>query len=178
MSPIQKTQSIKNLPVRHIRKNDGDTRSLLGGLMSVKISTAETQGHFCVCEGLMAPNAAIPLHYHPDVEAFIVLDGSLDVFRVTDGKPESVKVQVGEMVFIRSNAMHGFCNRSGRDARILILCTAGLEAFFEEASIRVEACQSTEIEAPKPEEIQRVLAIARKHGQVFVDNGGATHAAF
>ena len=178
MSPIQKTQSITNLPVRHIRKNDGDTRSLLGGLMSVKISTAETQGHFCVCEGLMAPNAAIPLHYHPDVEAFIVLDGSLDVFRVTDGKSESLTVQVGEMVFIPSNAIHGFCNRRGRDAHILILCTAGLEAFFEEASIRVEACQSTEIEPPKPEEIQRVLAIARKHGQVFVDNGGATHAAF
>lgn len=178
MSLIQKTQSTTNLPVRHIQKNDGDVRSLLGGLMSVKISTAETQGHFCLCQGLIAPNAAIPLHYHPDVEAFIVLDGSLDVFRVTDGKSESVTVQAGEMVLIPSNAMHGFCNRSGSDARILILCTVGLEAFFEEASIRVEASQSTAIEPPKPEEIQRVLAIARKHGQVFVDNGGATHAAF
>jgi hypothetical protein len=35
--------------------------------------------------------------------------------------------------------MHGFWNRSGRDARILILCAVGLEAFFEEASTRVEA---------------------------------------
>lgn len=178
MSPVQKSQSTTNLSVRHIRKNDGDTRSLLGGLMSVKISTAETKGHFCLCEGLMVPNTAVPLHYHPDVEAFIVLDGSLDVFRVTDGKPESVTVQAGEMVLIPSNAVHGFWNRSGRDARTLTLCTAGLEAFFQEASIRVEASQSAEIQPPKPEEIQRVVAIARKHGQVFVDNGGAAHAAF
>jgi hypothetical protein len=112
------------------------------------------------------------------VQAFIVLDGSMDVFRVTNGESESVTVQAGEMVLVPSNAMHGFCNRSGRDARILILCTGGLEAFFEEASIPVEACPSTEIEPPKPEEIHRVLAIARKHGQVFVDNGEAAHAAF
>ena len=178
MSLIKMDESATNLPVRHIRKNDGDARRLLGGLMSVKISTAETQGQFCLCEGLIVPNMAVPLHRHPDVEAFIVLDGSLDVFRVTDGKPESVRVQAGEMALIPSNAVHGFCNRSARDVRILTLCTAGLQAFFEEASIPVEGSQCTEIEPPKPEEIERVLAIARKHGQVFVDNGGPAHAAF
>jgi hypothetical protein len=170
-------ESASNLTVRHIRKNDGDVRSLLGGLMSVKISTAETQGQFCLCEGLIVPNMGVPLHRHPDVEAFIVLDRSLDVFRVTDGKPESVRVQVGEMALILSNAAHGFCNRSARDVRILTLCTAGLQAFFEEASIQVETSQSTEIEPPKPGEIERVVAVARKHGQVFVDNGGP-HEAF
>ena len=178
MSLIPGTQSTTNLPVRHIRKDDGDTRSLLGSLVSVKISTAETQGHFCLCAGLIAPNAAVPLHYHPDVEAFIVLDGSLDVLRVTDGKPESVRVQAGEMALIPSNAIHGFWNRSGRNVRILTLGTAGLEAFFQEASIRVDASQSTEVAPPKPEEIERILAIARKHGQVFVDDGGPIHPAF
>ena len=79
---------------------------------------------------------------------------------------------------IPPNAMHGFCNRRGRDVRIVILCTVGLEAFFEEASIRVDTFRSTEIEPPKPEEIERVFAIARKHGQVFVDNGEPNHAAF
>jgi mannose-6-phosphate isomerase-like protein (cupin superfamily) len=177
MSLKQMDESTPNLAVRHIRKNSGDTRSLLGSVMSVKISTAETQGHFCLCEGLIVPNTAVPPHYHPDVEAFIVLDGSLDVFRVTDGKPESVRVQAGEMALIPSNAVHGFYNRSGRDVRILTLCSAGLEAFFQEASTRVEPSQSTEIEPPKPEEIDRVLAIARKHGQVFVDNSGPIHAA-
>jgi hypothetical protein len=82
------------------------------------------------------------------------------------------------MAMIPPNAMHGFCNRSGRDVRIVTLCTAGLEAFFEEASIRVDTSRSTEIEPPKSEEIERVFAIARKHGQVFVDNGGPNHAAF
>jgi hypothetical protein len=51
------------------------------------------------------------------------------------------------------------CNRSARDVRILTLCTAGLQP-------------------PKPVEIERVLAIARKLGQVFADNGGPNHAAF
>jgi mannose-6-phosphate isomerase-like protein (cupin superfamily) len=176
MSLTKRTEPTTNLAVRHIRKNDGDARSLLGGLMSMKISTTETQGHFCVCEGLVPPDMAVPLHCHPDVEAFLVLDGSLNVFRLTDGKPEAVTVQAGEMAMIPSNAMHGFCNRSGRDVRVLTLCTAGLEAFFEAAGVRVDASQSTEIEPPKPEEIERVLAIARKHGQVFVDNGEPTHA--
>ena len=178
MSLIKSTEPTTNLPVRHIRKNDGDARSLLGGLMSVKISTTETQGHFCLCEGLVVPNMAVPLHCHPDVEAFLVLDGSLDVFRLTDGKPESVTVQTGEMAMIPPNAMHGFCNRSSRDVRVVTLCTAGLEAFFEEASIRVDTSRSTKIEPPKPEEIERVFAIARKHGQVDVDNGVPNHAAF
>lgn len=70
------------------------------------------------------------------------------------------------------------CNRSARDVRILTLCTAGLQAFFEEASIPVDVSRSTKIEPPKPVEIERVLAIARKLGQVFADNGGPNHAAF
>jgi mannose-6-phosphate isomerase-like protein (cupin superfamily) len=171
-------ESATNLPVRHIRKNDGDARSLLGGLMSVKIRTAETQGRFCLYEGPIVPNMAVPLHRHPDVEAFIVLYGSLDVFGVTDGKPESVRVQAGEMALIPPNAVHGFCNRSARDVRILTVCTAGSPAFFEEASIPVDMSGPAKIEPPKPEEVERVLAIARKHGQVFADNGGLNHATF
>ncbi|HKW33044.1 MAG TPA: cupin domain-containing protein [Candidatus Acidoferrum sp.] len=177
MSVIQKTQSNTDLPVRHIRKNYGDARSLLGGRLSVKISTEETQGHFCLCAGLIGPNTAVPLHYHPDAEAFIVLDGSLDVFRLTNGKPESLTVQAGEMALIPCNAVHEFRNRSGGDVRVLTLCTAGLEAFSEEASIRVDASRSDKIEPPTPLEIERVLAIARKHGQMFTEKGGPNHAA-
>jgi hypothetical protein len=79
MSLIPKTQSTTNLPVHHVRKNDGDTRSLLGSLMSVRISTAETRSHFRLSEGVIAPNTAVPMHNHPDVEAFNVLDGSLSI---------------------------------------------------------------------------------------------------
>jgi hypothetical protein len=44
MSLKQMDESTPNLAVRRIRKNAGDTRSLLGSVMSVKISNAETQG--------------------------------------------------------------------------------------------------------------------------------------
>jgi hypothetical protein len=47
------------------------------------------------------------------------------------------------MGLIPSNAVHPFIKRSGRDVRILTLYTVGLEAFFQEASIPVDASQST-----------------------------------
>jgi hypothetical protein len=63
-------------------------------------------------------------------------------------------------------AIHGFRNARDRDVKLLLTCAAGLGRFFEEAGTPLHENQSTRANASS-EEIQRVLAIARKHGQRF-----------
>ena len=70
MSLTKMDESTTNLPVRHIRKNDGDARSLFGGPMSVKISTAETQRWFCLCEGLARKHQVFADNGGPNHAAF------------------------------------------------------------------------------------------------------------
>ena len=50
--------------------------------------------------------------------------------------------------------------------KLLLTCAAGLGRFFEEASTPLTENQSARANV-SPEEIQRVLEIAMKHGQRF-----------
>ena len=56
-------------------------------------------------------------------------------------------------------------NPGPESARLLITCTRGLEDFLLEAGRRVSDADARE--PATPEEIERVLGIARKYGQVF-----------
>jgi len=69
-----------------------------------------------------------PLHHHAFGEAFYVIDGVL-TFRLGD---EDVTCSRGELAFASGGTPHTFANCSGRDARMLIVCTpAGFERYFE-----------------------------------------------
>ncbi len=70
------------------------------------------------------------------------------------------------MVNIPPDTMHGFRNAGDRDVKLLLTCAAGLGRFFEEAGTPLTENESARANL-SPEEIQRVLEIARKHGQRF-----------
>ena len=81
--------------VRRIGRNDGDILSLLGTVMHLKVSSRETLETFFIGEATLPPNAFVPLHYHPDVEVFLVLKGTLEVMHASDGKPEFLPLASG-----------------------------------------------------------------------------------
>ena len=65
-----------------------------------------------------------PLHHHAFDEAFYVLDGEL-TFQVGQ---ELVRRRGGELAFAKRGVHHTFANLSGKDARMLLVCTPGTSA--------------------------------------------------
>jgi len=64
MSPSKPMESPDSAIPRHIISSDGELLSLLGAAVRVKITSRETLGAYCVCEGRLPPRrfraAALP----------------------------------------------------------------------------------------------------------------------
>ena len=168
MNPSKSHESTKGPVVRHIVTTEGELFALLGTITRIKVSHRETLGTFCCCEARLPPNAFVPLHYHPDVEVFYVLKGTLEVLRMANGKTESLALTSGEMALIPSNAMHGFRNTSGGHVNLLVIGGPGIEAFLVEAGSPRTRLTSDETTAPSSDEFQRMLEVAKRHSQVFI----------
>lgn len=152
--------------VRHIGRSDGDLLSLLGAVTRLKVSTRETLKTFFIGEATLPPNAFVPLHYHPDVEVFLILKGTLEVMQASDAKPEFMSLASGEMALIPSNAVHGFRNTSAGDVHLIVIGGPGIEAFLVEAGSTTPA--PGEATGHRTGDFERMLEIAKRHGQVFV----------
>ena len=165
MNPLP-SEGTEKPQVRRIGRSDGDPLSLLGTVTRLKVSSRETLETFFVGEATLPPNAFVPLHYHPDVEVFLVLKGTLEVMHASDGKPEFLPLASGEMALIPSNAVHGFRNTSAGDVHLVVIGGPGIEAFLVEAGSTRAA--PGEARGPSPDDLERMLEIAKRHGQVFV----------
>ena len=89
---------------RRITSSDGELLSLLGAEVRLKITSREALGAYCVCEGRLPPGSFVPLHYHAEVEAFIVLKGTLELLQMKGADADPFSGEAGEMAFIPSNA--------------------------------------------------------------------------
>lgn len=78
--------------------------------------------------------AAIPLHQHPIVEVFVVLEGSLS-FRLGD---ETIEVEAERTVRIPPNTPHAVVNLHGRAARVLAAAPWDHATFFREVTTYLE----------------------------------------
>jgi len=165
MNPPRSSEGVKESQVRRIGASDGDVLALLGTMTRIKVSSRDTLGTFFVSEARLPPNAFVPLHYHPDVEVFFVLKGTLEVMRLSGGETESLPITSGEMALIPSNAVHGFRNTSADPVHLLVIGGPEIEGFLREAgSARVGPAFAQ----PGPDELERMLDIAKRHGQVFL----------
>jgi len=78
--------------------------------------------------------AAIPLHQHPIVESFVVLEGSL-TFRLGD---ETLVVGPDNSVTIPPNTPHAVVNVEGQAARALSAAPWDHATFFREVTTYLE----------------------------------------
>jgi quercetin dioxygenase-like cupin family protein len=78
--------------------------------------------------------AAIPLHQHPIVEAFVMLEGEL-TFRLGD---QTLKVGPEHTVTIPPNTPHAVVNTEGRVARVLSAAPWDHSTFFREVTTYLE----------------------------------------
>jgi quercetin dioxygenase-like cupin family protein len=106
--------------------------------VNVRLRGQQSDGHLAVIEFVVAAdNGGPPLHVHPThAEGFYILEGELAV-QVGD---EVVTGSTGTFFFAPPGTAHTFANFSGRDARMLVLCTpAGFETYFDQLAAGLPA---------------------------------------
>ena len=95
---------------------------LLGMLVTFKAVGEETGGEYSLYELTVPPQlGALPHIHHAETEAFYVLDGEVEFLK----GEQTVRVRVGEFVFIPRGVVHGFKNVGQEPARCLGIVTPG-----------------------------------------------------
>jgi len=138
---------------------------VLGIELEWRLRRGDTLGHYCVMTATMPPGTGVPLHQHPEQEAFFILEGEPE-FAVESGGLNWTHIHQGEMINIPPDAMHGFRNAGDRNVKILLTCEGELGKFFEEAGTPLAEDESPSRD-PSLESIHRVLEVARRLGQRF-----------
>jgi mannose-6-phosphate isomerase-like protein (cupin superfamily)/predicted enzyme related to lactoylglutathione lyase len=105
-----------------IYPNGGRSIWLLGMLITFKAVSEETGGEYSLYELTVPPQHGAPPHiHHRETEAFYVLDGQVEFLR----GEHTVRVRVGEFVFVPRGVVHGFTNVGREPARFMGIVTPG-----------------------------------------------------
>jgi len=114
------------------------------GRVKVLVRGSDGSDRVAVMDDLIEPgHDGPPLHHHAFDELFYVIEGVL-TFRLGG---EDVTCRAGELAFAPGGTPHTFANLSGKEARMLIVCTpAGFERYFE----RVAADEAGVAPSPEP----------------------------
>jgi mannose-6-phosphate isomerase-like protein (cupin superfamily) len=105
-----------------------------GPLVSIDVSSADTNGTFVVLTYRMPPHdPGPPVHWHAQTrEWWWVLNGTV---AVTVGE-ETLTVAPGTSVFIPPRAIHTFWNPTGAPVALLaLLSPGGVERYFEQIDV-------------------------------------------
>ncbi len=144
-----------------LRPGEGRSAWVAGDLYTVKAGGEDTGGAFTLIEVLVPPQSGPPPHVHRrEDEAFYVLEGEFEV-HVDD---RCLTAGPGTWVTLARGSLHHFRNIGPTPAKMLILAApAGLDRFFLEAG-RVATDTSPESGAVRPEDTEKLLAVAPKYG--------------
>jgi mannose-6-phosphate isomerase-like protein (cupin superfamily) len=125
---------------------------------TVRITSRETGGAYCVCEMTTMPGDGVPLHIHnQDDEFYYILEGAYEI-RAGDKR---FTAEAGSMVVIPRNVPHRFHNAGDVAARALMIFHPG--GFDELIGEVREAAVAGAVDE------QRRHAILKKWGVTFLD---------
>ena len=145
-----------------LRKTDeGRTIGVVGDVYRFLATGEDTDGKYALWEAVVPPGGGPPPHIHSrEEEGFYVLEGEINI---TVGEAHFV-VQAGMFANMPIGSLHSFRNESNKPARMLIsVAPAGLERMFFEVGQPL-AVGATTAPLPTKEEIEKLLAIARRYG--------------
>jgi quercetin dioxygenase-like cupin family protein len=165
----------------HVQPGGGTAYSLIGELITIKVSSAETGDTFAVTELLSQPGGGPPLHTHPAAEVFIVQEGVFEFSGLERGEPYTIRATPGDIVYIPGGAPHTYKTAGPTPGKALgVLAPGGrMERFFAEVGTLVIDPQAAPapVGPPSSEEIARHMAIAGRHGIVFLQSAEAPAGA-
>ena len=112
-----------------LEPGEGRSVSLRGTEVGFKVESSQAKGASCV-EFTAAPGFDTGVHVHERLEeTFYVLDGEFE-FRAGD---ETFRAPPGACVFVPPGVPHGFGNRGGAPAKLLLIMSPpGHDRYFDE----------------------------------------------
>jgi quercetin dioxygenase-like cupin family protein len=137
-----------------VAAGDGQRLEARGSVMLFKATAATTGGRFSLMDRTLPPHGRPPAaHRHPGtLEAFLVLEGQL-TFHI---EREPTPVAAGGFVIVSEGEAHTFVNDGDVPARVVILHSPPLDAYFEDlAALWVKGS------TPSPEDEREVM---QRHG--------------
>jgi quercetin dioxygenase-like cupin family protein len=145
----------------HLGKGEGKSFWLLTDLHTFKLVGDDTDGAYTVAELVAGPELGPPPHIHRDHdESFYILEGRFD-FSLAG---QEFTALAGAFVHLPKGVVHTHRAGGGASARALVIQSpAGVERFIEEAGTPATD-PSTRPAPPATTELERIVAIARKHG--------------
>jgi quercetin dioxygenase-like cupin family protein len=139
----------------------GATVHLLGTLITLKASAADTEGHFSLVDTTTAPGQGTPPHIQrDDSEAFYVLEGEYEFIL-----GETVrKYGPGSFLYVPRGMAHGFRNVGPSPSRMLIINVPGglHENFFLEAGDIVE--DPSTFPPMTPPNVPKIIEVGARYG--------------
>ena len=140
-----------------VEHSAGERLFVIGEEITVKLSSADTNGEFSLLTESSPPGGGPPPHVHANEdETFIITEGEFEFLIGT----ETRRARPGDVVFGPRNVPHTFKNASSTPSRMYVLCTpAGLENFFRRVDREI---------GPGAPDIPKLLAIAGEHGLTFL----------
>jgi quercetin dioxygenase-like cupin family protein len=156
----------------HVRAGDGPTYSIIGELITFKVTSAETGDTFSVAELTSPPAGGPPLHTHPAAETFMVLEGAFEFSGQDRGDLYAIRATPGDIVYIPGGAPHTYKTVSPTPGKALAILAPGgeMERFFAEVGTPVTDHAALAIPAGPPSEAELAwhMEIAGRHGIVFL----------
>ena len=137
-----------------------------GVLLQFLASPEEVGDAICLIRGTMPPGVVVPLHRHEDLELLYVLEGTLEVYRSSEGSVGWTAALVGDVVVIPGNVKHALRNSSSLPVTLAVVTKSKLYAFFRELAKPFDPNLHPGLHPAPPtaEEIQALFAVAAKYG--------------
>jgi quercetin dioxygenase-like cupin family protein len=136
--------------------NEGERLSWLGEPTVLKVTGAETAGHYAIAEVTSTPEGFVPLHVHNNEdEAFLIMDGEVDFTvggRIFSAGP-------GAFVFGPRGVPHSYKVKTPSARLMMIFSPAGFEGFIRETSIPLDAPQE-----PGDMDMDKLMETAARYG--------------
>ena len=142
-------------------KGEGKSFWLLTDLHTFKVVGEDTGGAFTVAELTAGPELGPPPHIHRRAdESFYVLEGTFE-FSLAG---RAFTAGPGSFVHLPKGVVHTHRAGGGAPAKALVIQSpSGIERFIEEAGTPAPD-PSSRPAPPEMAELQRIVAIAQKHG--------------
>src|SRR5215831_18037119 len=162
--------ALENIPasegVRKVAPGGGERFDVAGAHLTWKAKGEDTGYAFSVCEQTLAPGEGVPLHSHPSAEAFYVLSGATDFFRLVRGKEDWIRCETGDLTILPPNSLHAFYNKTSEPCRLLGISTPSHQAFFD--AVASADKKESFASVPFPEAMSLIAQIGAQHNFYFV----------
>lgn len=160
-----------------LRPNEGKALFVLGDVVTLKLSAAETGSAYSLVEIISMPGGGPAfLHTHAPQETFWILEGDYEVYgRDENGKKYAIPAPSGATVHVPGNVPHGFRNVGQTVGKVLAMYQPATDMldFFNEIGVPM-ACCTDPMPVDKMPSPERIVAVLKKYKMELLEAPGTT----